>query len=124
METISGLAELRAKAECHLRNFGAVKLHVLSSRLPEVGLSGWGGSLQCIRRAVLQPVLHCVKGCLSRLTEGPQHYAQKQQHTGKRHRVNRDKTGMTLLLALKASVQLPSALERWHLSCLSSITVF
>lgn len=80
METVSGLAELRAKVECHLPNFGAARSHVLSTRLSEVGLPLWlaGVSLQSIRRAALQPVLHRVPGCLSGLTEGPQHYAQKQ----------------------------------------------
>lgn len=39
METVSGLAEWRAKVERHLPNFGAVESRVLSIRPPEAGLS-------------------------------------------------------------------------------------
>lgn len=114
METISGLTELRAKAE---GLSGPVCWASDSLRL--VSLFGWKGL--CSVFTELQPILHYVSGCLSRLTEGPQHYVAES--TWKRSRVNRDKTVMTQLPALKSSVQLPSALGRWHFSCLSSIPV-
>lgn len=114
METITGLTELRAKAD---RLSGPMCWAPDSLRM--VSVFGWKGL--CSTFTELQPVLHCVSWYLPRLTEGPQYYVTES--TRKRSRLNRDKTVMTQLPALKSSVQLPSALGRWHFSYLSSIPV-
>lgn len=96
METVSGLAELRAKVECRLSNLGTVKLHVLSTRLLEVGLSLWlGRSLQYISSLfckVCQDVYLDLHGTM--LTNAQLRVQEKDLG------VNRDKTGMALLPAL------------------------
>lgn len=93
METVSGLAEWRAKVERHLPNFGAVESRALSIRLPEAGLSLWGGLCGASAERCSSPVCTARQHVSRGLPKGRSTaLGNSVQSTGGGPRVNGNKT--------------------------------
>lgn len=75
---------------------------------------GWGGGVfaVCAQNGAAA-CLQCVPGWLQTYRRAAALCSERADSTGKRPGINGDKAGETL----KGSVQLPSARERWRLSC-------
>lgn len=115
METVSGLADLRAKVERHLPNFGAVESRVLGVGLPRlVSLCGWGVLAARWQSGAAAWLVLRASTSLEAYRRAAAPRSEAAESAGEGPRVNGNEPGMAPLPALRASAQLPSAVERWH----------
>lgn len=98
-------------------------MHRAPDSLRLVSVFGWGGVFAVhLQSSAGACFALCARMSVWTYRRATPLCSETAESAGERPRVNEDKMGMRLLPALKASVQLPSAPEWWHLSCLSSIT--